>query len=306
MKVFVRVAECGSFSRAAESLDIANATVTTSVRNLESHLHVTLINRDTRRFRLTEEGHLYLARARELLQSIEQTEDEVRSRVGELSGWLYVETPISIGHAVLCPALPMFARRYPGISTAVTLTANPGHMIERSTDVAIRLDQVEDADLVARPLYEGRYVVCCAPEVAKTLPARPADLDPRRCIGMLPEERRHPNPWVLQKGGQKVEIQPSGPLHFNSSDALLIAAESGVGIACVLDIFANRRFAAGTLVRAYEDWTLPVRTFYLVTRKARGASAKVRAFTDFLLEVLDSERRPNPRGAVAVKTPGKR
>ncbi len=306
MEVFVRVAECGSFSRAAESLDLANATVTTCVRNLERHLDVTLINRDTRRLRLTEEGQLYLHRARQLLQSMSQTEEEVRTRVGELRGWLHVEAPISLGHALLCPALPIFARRYPQISAAITLTNQPRHMIERAIDVSIRMDHVEDADLVARPIYESSYVICCTPELAKTLPAHPGELDPRRCIGILPEERRHPNGWTLARGEERLEIRPAGTLHFNSSDALLIAAEAGVGVACVLDLFATARLRSGALMQVYPDWTTSTKTFYLVTAKSRSGSAKVRAFTDFMFEVFDSQRRPSTRRAVAVKALGKR
>lgn len=306
MEVFVRVAECGSFSRAAESLDLANATVTTCVRNLERHLNVTLINRDTRRLRLTEEGQMYLPRARELLQALSKTEEEVRTRVGELRGWLHVETPISLGHALLCPTLPTFSQRYPEISTAVTLTNQPHHMIEHAIDVAIRMDHVEDADLVARPIYESSYVVCCTPELAKTLPAHPGELDLRRCIGMLPEERPHPNIWKLTKGDEVLELRPIGPLHLNSSDGVMIAAESGVGVAYVLDVFASRRLDSGSLVQVYSDWTTSVKTFYIVTAKARAESAKVRAFTNFLFEVLDSQRRPTSRRAVIVKALGKR
>jgi LysR family transcriptional regulator for bpeEF and oprC len=306
MEVFVRVAECGSFSRAAESLNLANATVTTCVRNLEKHLNVTLIQRDTRRLRLTEEGQLYLPRARELLQSLAQTEEEVRTRMGELRGWLHVETPISLGHALLCPALPEFAKRYPDISAAVTLTNQPHHMIERALDVAIRMDHVEDADLIARPIYESSYVICCAPDYVGKLPGHPGQLDPKQCIGVLPEERHHPNAWKLQRGEESLDLKPEGPLHFNSSDALLAATEAGVGVACVLDIFVNRRLNAGALVRAYPDWALPMKTFYLVTPKSRASSAKVRAFTDFLFEVLDSERRPSARQPIGVKAIGQR
>ena len=306
MEVFVRVAECGSFSRAAESLDLANATVTTCVRNLERHLDVTLINRDTRRLRLTEEGQMYLQRARELLEAVSRSEEEVRTQVGELRGRLHVETPISLGHALLCPALHEFAKRYPDISTAVTLTNQPHHMIERAIDVAIRMDHVEDADLVARPIYESRYVMCCSPQVAPTLPAHPGDLERRRCIGILPEERRYTNPWLLKKDDDQLEIRPEGALHFNSSDALLMAAQAGVGVTCVLDVFANRYLAQGALVQVYPDWETIVKTFYVVMPKSRVGSAKVKAFTDFLFEVFDAERRPSSQHAVGVKALGKR
>lgn len=306
MEIFVRVAECGSFSRAAESLDLANATVTACVRNLEKHLEVTLINRDTRRFRLTEEGQMYLARARELLQSVARTEEEVRTRLGKLRGWLHIESPISLGHALLCPALPAFAARYPEISAAITLTNQPHHLIERGIDVAIRMDHVEDDDLVARPVYETSYVLCCTPALAKTLPSHPARLDLRRCIGIVAEGRRHANPWVLEKSGERVEIRPGGPVHFNSSDALVLATRSGIGLAHVLDIFVHRLLEAGELVQVYPDWTTMTKTFYVVTAKDRAKSAKVRAFTDFLVEVLHSQNGLVAGRTVAVRALGKR
>ena len=306
MEVFVRVAECGSFSRAAESLDLANATVTTCVRNLERHLDVTLINRDTRRLRLTEEGQMLLIRARELLASVARTEEEIRSQVAGLRGRLHIEAPISLGHALLCPALPKFAKLYPEISTAVTLSNQPHHVIERAIDVAIRMDAVEDADLIARPIYESHYIVCCAPEVARELPAHPGELDRRRCIGILPEERRFVNPWFLRKGDESIEIRPDGPLHFNSSDALLIAAQRGDGVTCVLDVFVNGQLADGSLVQVFPDWTTAVKTFYFVIAKSRVGSAKVKAFTDFLFEVFDSQRRPTGHGAIGVRVLGAR
>lgn len=306
MEVFIRVAECGSFTRAAESLNLANPTVTTCVRNLERHLDVTLISRDTRRLRLTEEGELFLERARGMLQTLAQTEEDVRTQVGALRGRLHVETMISLGHALLCPALSGFARRYPDITTSITLTNQPHNLIERAIDVAIRVDTVEDAELIARPIYETRYVIACTPELAEQLPANPAELDPRLCLGMLVEEGRFTNAWNFTRGDEQVVVQPEGPLHFNSSDAVVMAALDGLGLACVLDVFVNSLIDAGTLVRAYADWTLPTRTFYAVTTKDRANSAKVRAFTDFLFEVLDSTRRPSSMRPVAVKALRKR
>jgi LysR family transcriptional regulator for bpeEF and oprC len=306
MEVFVRVAECGSFTRAAESLNLANATVTTCVRNLERHLDVTLLTRDTRRLRLTDEGELFLGRARDMLQTLSRTEEDVRTQFGTLRGRLHVETMISLGHALLCPALSGFARRYPDITTSITLTNQRHNLIERAIDVAIRVDAVEDADLIARPIYEAQYVICCTPELAKDLPANPAELDPKLCLGLLAEEGRFTNAWRLTRGEESVAIQPQGPLHFNSSDAVVVAALDGVGLACVLDVFTNVYRESGRLTRVYPDWSLPTRSFYAVTTKDRANSAKVRAFTDFLFEVLDFTRRPNTMRPVAVKALHKR
>lgn len=305
MEVFVRVAECGSFAAAAKSLGLANATVTTVVKTLEEHLRVTLIRRDTQRLRLTEEGEIFLARARELLKGLLTAEEEVRACAGELAGWLHVEALISVGQALLIPALPVFAQRYPGISLAISLTNYPKHMIESGIDVAIRMESVEDAELVARPIYRSRYVACCTPALAAALPAHPADLPPTQCIGILPDEGRLPNPWAFERDGDKVALQPSGPVHFNSSDALLAAAEDGAGLACVMDVFANPRIAGGTLVRVYPDWEMGEKTFYIVTTKARE-TAKVKAFSEFLFEILAADRVPAGSHAVAVRSLGRR
>lgn len=306
MQVFTRVAECGSFSRAAESLDLANATVTACVRNLERHLQVALLHRDTRRLNLTDEGTLFLARAREILGAVEAAEAEVQKQLGEPRGSLTVDTPISIGHALLCPALPAFAARFPAIRTAVTLTNQRRHLIEHAIDVAIRMDRVDDAELVARPIYEARYKLCCSPAVAAGLPADVRELDPARCLGILAEERRTSNPWRLQRGDEAHTIQPEGPLHFNSSDGALQSALQGAGVVQVLDVFVNPLIESGQLVQVYGDWNTETKTFYAVLTKARVSSARVRVFIDFLTEVLASTRRPSATQTIKVRDTGQR
>ena len=291
----------GSFSRAAETLNLANASVTASVRNLERHLNVVLISRDSRRLRLTAEGEMLLPRARELLQSLACLEDDVRTQVNALSGGLHIEVPISLGQTLLTPALPAFAKLFPGITTTVIFTNQPHNLIERGLDVAVRLGHVEDPELVARPLFEARYVICGEPAVVESLPEDPAQLDMRLCISMLPGESRVPMAWELTRGDQKIVLQPNGPLHFNNSDSGMVVAKHGMGLVSALDIYARPHLEAGTLVRAYPEWEMPSRTCYLVTTRDRANSAKVRAFTQFLLEVLNPARRPSSHDPVPVR-----
>lgn len=290
MKVFVRVAETGSFTRAAETLDIANPTATTGVRNLERHLRVTLIDRTTRRFRLTEQGELYLLRAREVLEAVARAENEARLTRDELSGRLHIETTIGLGQSLLSPKLPLFARRYPEITTAVWLVNQPQNLIEQAIDVAVRVGYVEDADVVARPLCELDYVLCCSPEMVSMLPANLPDLDPRLCIGNLSEERHSVRPWRLSRSGEVFELRPTGPLQFNSGADELGAAKAGIGVACVLDVLIQHHIKDGSLVQVYPDWRAADRkTLYVVIPKSRLGSARVKAFTDFLTEVLGGQ-----------------
>ena len=306
MEVFVRVADCGSFSRAAESMGLANATVTTCVRNLERHLNVSLIGRNSRGLRLSEEGLLFLPRARELLASLTHAEDEVRIQRSALRGSLRIECTFHLGRSVLAPLLPTFANRHPDIATSVTLTNQPHNLIERGIDVALRFGHVEEADLVARPLFEVHYLMCGRPEIVQALPEHPSELDPHLCIGVMPEESQVPFAWQLERGQEKVVIHPKGRLNFNSSEMSMAAAQTGIGLAFVLDIFAKPYLDSGALIQAYPQWLMPARTFYVVTTKDRATSAKVRAFTDFLFEELDPGRQRGRHLSVKVKALHKR
>ena len=301
MEVFVRVLECGSFSRAAESLDLANATVTSSLRNLEKHLGVTLIQRNTRHLRLTEEGELFLPKCRDILKSVAQVESDVKLSSAEISGLLRVESPFGIGQTLLCPSLPELTRRHPKLRVAVNLTNEPHSLIERATDVAIRMDEVEEADLVARPIYETRHIICGTPAtVAKLKCSNPKLLDPSACLGLFNESYQTPNPWLLSKGDEQVTLRPEGAVIFNNTQALIHAALNDVGLIYVLDVFVAEDLATGKLVRMFPDWQTSKRTFYAVTVKSRFASPKVRAFLDFLPEIFDISRRPNIKTLVAV------
>jgi LysR family transcriptional regulator for bpeEF and oprC len=300
MEIFVRVVECGSFSKAAESLNLANATVTSNLRNLEKHLGVTLIQRNTRHLRLTEEGRAFLPRCREILNAVAEAEADVRINACEISGPLRIEAPFAIGSSLLTPAAAQFTRLHPKVNISITLTNKPQKLIESGTDIAIRMDRVEDADLVGRPVYEAKYIVCAAPAVATTVPGEtPAELNPERCLGLFAEGSTWPNQWHFSKGREKVVIAPQGPVHFNNTQSLLQAATLEAGFIYILDIFATELIAQGKLVELYRDWETSKRTFHAVTVKTRFVSPKIRSFVEFLLEVFDS-RRPSVSTQVAV------
>ncbi len=294
MRVFARVVECGSFSRAAESLELANATVTTCVRNLEQSLGVALLHRTTRKFRLTDEGSLFYPHCQEVLERVDRVENDLRTKAGEVAGTLRVEMPIAIGHSLICRAIPIFATRHPSLTVSVILTNQPHNLIERAIDVAIRMDHVEDETLIARPIYEARYIVCGSPRFVRSLAAtHPVDLDPRHCLGQLLDGNHRPREWVLGSEAERVSIRPEGALNFNSSEALITAAMQDAGLIYVLDLFARRHIEAGNLVQVFGDCPTAVRTFHAVTARSRHRTPRIRAFTEFLLETLKPLSRPS-------------
>ena len=300
MQVFIQVVECGSFRRAAESLNMANASITSCIRNLERHLDVVLIQRNTRFLHLTDEGRIFFEHSIRLLKDVAEAEAEVRSRVSEISGDVRVEMPLAIGHELLSAALPSFLQKHPKLTVSMILTNDPRNIIERGTDVAIRMDAVEDADLVARFLYQSSYIVCGSPQFLSDnpLPASPAELAKHWCLGMLVKGRYTPQPWKFTRDTEKVVVEPSGPVHHNNSHSLIQAALQDLGLICVLDVYVKRQLASGQLQRVYADWSLPARTFYAVTPKARFVPPKSRAVINFLSETLHQEpvsRRPDKK-----------
>lgn len=303
MQVFMRVMECGSFSRAAESLGLANATVTSSVRNLEQHLGVTLIQRNTRHLRLTEEGEIFYPKCRDIIDAVSLVEMEVKGHANEVSGILKVEAPFAIGQSILGPHLPKLARRYPKLKVALNLTNDPRNLIEKSTDVALRMDSVEDADLVARPVYEAKYVVCGAPALVDSLKnVRPDELDPGICLGLFKDNYQINNQWLLFRGTEKILIQPQGMFNSNNTGALINAALQGIGLIYVLDIFAQDYFRNGLLKPMYLDWGTSVRVFHAVTVKSRYASQNTKAFIDFLQEIFEIDNRPSVGKQVQIES----
>ena len=300
MEIFVRIIECGSFSKAAESLDLANATVTSNLRNLEKHLGVTLIQRNTRHLNLTDEGRAFLPKCREILRAVAEAEAGLKESSQGVSGPLRIEAPFALGHSLLCPAAVEFTRLHPEISTSVTLTNNPQKLIESGNDIAIRMDRVEDADLVGRPIYEAKYIVCASPELAHAVADNdPSKLDPKLCLGLFPEGSHTPNTWHFSRNGVALELLPEGPVHFNNTQALLQAAAMGAGYIYILDIFTTELIRQGKLVEVFPEWETSKRIFHAVTIKSRFVPPKIRAFIDFLLEVFDS-RRPSVTTQIEV------
>ncbi|MES2262564.1 MAG: LysR family transcriptional regulator [Pseudomonadota bacterium] len=308
MQVFVRVVDCGSFSRAAESLDLANATVTSSVKNLEEHLGVTLMQRNTRTLRLTDEGAIYHERCVELLRGVKQAETDIKGQSGKVHGTLRIEAPVAFAKALICPLLPAFAEKYPALSIAMALTDHPQSLIERGTDIAVRMDHVDDADVAARAIYQARYTLCGSPALVASVPApdSPRQLDPKLCLGLLIPESFVARTWEFSLGDEQHEVHPQGQLNYNSSDALIQAALEGKGFIYVLDVFVNGLISAGLLVELLPGWETASRTFYLVTPRSRFAALRTRAFSEFLLEILDAQKRPSEHAPIAVRAGRKR
>lgn len=293
MEIFVQVVQASSLSGAASQLNLANASVTTSIRSLEQHLGVTLLQRSTRYVSPTNEGSVFYEHCRHILNQVAEAEAVVSAAGPHLRGTLRVELPIALGHLILGPALLDFAKQNPDLRVMVALTNEPSNLARRGVDVAIRMDEVDDADLIARWLYEARHVVCAAPAFLEVnrVPTHPTELDLERCLGLIPPLLNSVRSWHFKRADEAYEFAPASNLVFNSSDALLRTAMRSGGFIYVLDVLAHDFIASGALKTVLGDWQTARKTFYVVYPQSRHVAPKVRIFVEFLNSLFSAQPR---------------
>jgi LysR family transcriptional regulator for bpeEF and oprC len=285
MEVFRWVADLGSFTRAADRLDMSRAAVTGHVAALESRLGVRLLHRTTRKLALTDDGAAYLEHVRRVLADVEETEGILSAGRSLPRGVLRVDLPVSIGRQFVVPALPRFAAQYPELKVVAILEDRRSDLIEAGIDAAVRIGPLEDSSLVARRVYEADFVVCASPDYLAVhgTPQTPADLARHNCLGLYAVSRGQALDWVFEKDGERMTFAPGGNLSLSNAEALLDATVAGAGIAMIFDMTASRWLASGALRPLLQDWRRRDRyPISVVYPQNRHLSAKVRVFSDFV------------------------
>lgn len=304
MATFVRVAERGSFTRAADDLGISRAQASQQVAALEKRLGVRLFDRTTRKVALSNDGAEYLERSRRILAEVAQA-DEAMSRTRERpQGRLRVDVPIAFGRNLLIPALPEFLRRYPGLALEVRCNDRVVDLLEEKVDVALRFGPVRDGRLIARPLCTTRWLTCAAPAylAARGAPRDPADLAGHQCIGYLAGDAGRPREWRFRKGKAHVKQRVACVLAFDSAESVLSAGLAGAGIFQTNQLLAARALHTGALQQVLADYADEGAPASIVYPASARQSAAVRVFGDFMGRLL---RDYADRGAgIAAKDPG--
>lgn len=283
LAVFARVAELGSFTAAAEDLELSKAAVSQSVTRLEARLGARLMHRTTRRLTLTEAGALLAEKAGRALGELSDAEQAVTALTGAPRGQLRVSAPMSFGLLHLAPLVPAFLARHPAITLDLQLDDRMVDLVRERIDVAIRITQLADSSLVARRLAPCRQVVCAAPAYLRKhgAPVAPAELTRHNCFtySLL----RGPHDWRFHApGGRWVAVSVRGNLRSNNTLALRAAALAGAGVLHCPTFYVGAELAAGRLVPLLPGYRLPEISIYAVFSERRHLAPKVRAFVDFV------------------------
>jgi DNA-binding transcriptional LysR family regulator len=290
--LFARIVEAGSFSSAAQRLDLPKSTVSRRIALLEASVGERLLQRTTRRLMLTEFGASLLEHARKVAEEVEAAGALALHRQAEPSGKLRISMPQDFANVVMADMIPRFIERYPAVSLELDLSPRRVDLVAENFDIAIRMgDLPEDSTLAARRVATQQFGLYAAPSylAQRGLPEQPDDLLRHDLLCVL-SRAGGAVPWVLQRGKVRWEKALTARLTANSPQLLARIACSGAGIAASTDFIVAKHVARGQLVRVLPEWEMPVATGWAVFPGRRLMPAKTRAFLDMLDEMFCKDR----------------
>lgn len=292
IRVFARVVEAGTFTRAADSLDMPKPTVTKLVQSLETHLRVKLFNRTTRRVTVTRDGAAYYERTARLLSELDDIEAGMTQAQTKPHGRLRVDIGTTPANLILIPALPEFYARYPDVQIDLGVSDRNVDLVGENVDCVIRGGEISDQSLVARRIAELGFVTCATPDYLERhgTPRHPLDLESGHLtLRSFSARTGRMNPMRFLRGDEEIEIDGPHRLAVNEATALITAVVSGLGVAQLPRFEVRAHLEAGRLVTVLQDWAREPLPTYLVFAPNRHFSAKLRVFVDWVAELFARE-----------------
>ena len=283
---FVRAAESRSFTRAGRLLGVTPSAISKAVSRLEAELGVRLFHRSVREIVLTGEGEEFFSQCRDLVHTAEDARASLASGEGsEVRGTLRVCLPISFGQFVVGLALAPWLARHPALRVELMLTDRYADLAEERLDLAVRLGEVPDSRLVARPMPPHRFVTCASAEylARRGCPDTPEQLCGHDCLAYIEAATGAPRHWVFLREGQTVHLRPEARFVTDQAALLVQQAEAGLGIVQMPRYVVRAPLESGALQAVLPDYAAPGPPLSIVYAQARHAAPRVRLFVEFLL-----------------------
>jgi DNA-binding transcriptional LysR family regulator len=313
MRAFARVVEAGSFTKAAQTLDMSRATVTQLIQQLEARLRVQLLHRTTRKVNVTEDGAVYYERVVRMLADLEDLEAGLPNTSAAPSGRLRVDVPSPFATMLLVPALPAFYARYPDIQLDLGVSDRMVDLIGDNVDCVVRGGAITDQSLVARHVADLQLRVYAAPAyLARAgVPTHPAQLrEPAHRVVQFRGARAGPGfTYEMRRGDDSVLLDGRYVLAIDDGNAFLTAGLAGLGILWLPDYMARAAVANGELVGLFAGWEIAPMPLYVAYPSNRRVSRKLRVFIDWVVELVttDAAEQTRPSGPLnTARRPARR
>jgi DNA-binding transcriptional LysR family regulator len=294
MAAFVRVVETGSFSGAARQLGVGQPAVSKTIAQLEERLQVRLLVRSTHALAPTDAGLRFYERARLAIQEVDEAELEARGASASLSGRLRVSAATTFARLMIIPRLPEFLMRHPSLDIDVILDDRFIDLVSEGIDIALRLGTLADSIAVARKIASGRRSVIATPAYLARAgtPKTPADLAHHHAVVYS----QLGDTWTFRQGDTEVSVAVRGRLRVSAAEGARAAVLADMGLAVVSDWMFAPELASGAVQRVLPEWSLRPIDLWAVFPTGRLASAKARAFADFVegaLRIVPASELPS-------------
>ncbi len=286
METFVTVVESGSFTAAAARLEMSAVMVGKYVALLESRLGTRLLERNTRRQSVTDAGRVFFEEAKRVLEQVNLAESAVERLRAAPAGTLRVTAPTSFGGCAIAPLVATFLQRFPDVRVELDLTNRMVDLVDEGVDLAIRIGDVRNDDLVAKYLCPYRMAICAAPDYLARhgTPQTPADLVDHLCLSHTVWTAR--NEWRLPGVEGEVRWKRDAILRCNDGYGLRMAARAGAGLLLQPEVLVAEELASGRLVRVLENFTPHPRPVHLLWRQDLRPLPKLTQFIAHIMQAL--------------------
>ncbi len=288
LRLFIRVVETGSFSKASASLGITQPTATKQVAALEKRLGARLLHRSTRGVTPTELGAAYYDKCKAIARALDEADDLAALMHSRVRGTLRISCSVAFGRRVLTPLVLRFMQQHPELQIELSFDDRYVNLVEQGVDVAIRMGRLADSSLGARYLGINPWVLVGAPAYLKDrgMPAQPAVLATHEAL--IYSTVQGDDRWHFSGGeGQTQSVAVKGPLRSNNLSALLAAARAGLGLAALPRYVAHESIRQGAVQVLLPAWTLPAQEIHAVYPSPRLVPSKVSGFVDWLQGLFD-------------------
>ncbi|MBD9483538.1 LysR family transcriptional regulator [Pseudomonas sp. PDM14] len=289
MAMFVRVVECGSFSAAARQQGSTASAVSRQIAHLEQALGLRLLERTTRRLRLSEAGAEVFERCREMLGAAQAAMAVSERLMSHARGRVRLSVPKAFGKFLISPLMADFLARYPEVDVSLNLSDRSPDLIGEQFDLLVRITDQPPLGLAGRPLCSVRQLLCATPAYLQRhgMPQHPQELVRHPCLVLdeVPDDHR----WHFSNGDEQCVVAVSGRFASNHSEVRLNGALSDLGIACLPHFTAAAALASGELQQVLPDWRYTGSyqgTAWILYHPTRHLPPKLRVLIDHLAEGL--------------------
>jgi LysR family transcriptional regulator, regulator for bpeEF and oprC len=288
LRVFARVVECSSFSKAATVLRLPRSRVSIAVKELEEHLGARLIRRTTRRLALTSEGKTFYERSRRLLDDYEEVEDLFRTSSGHLRGPLRVSFPAHLARWLVAPAIPDFILKYPEIELEIAVCDRLIDLSAEGFDCAVCECPSSHSGQIARSIGELTAISCASRNYIEQhgLPLRLEDLKHHRAIVHSPCLDGKPQPWRFDRKNRVLSVDVKNAIVVDSSEMLVACLLAGAGLAQLPAMDIQNHLLRGDLVQVLPRYRVPAVPLHIVHTNRRHLSGRIQVFQEWILALL--------------------